>query len=138
MSKIIADHKLLTELLVILVLSACTLVNQETGTTGLSDHIDWYQVYFTEPESPKASTLRGGPDADLAEAIFRARLSVEIAMDSLDLWSLREALLAAHRRGVDVRVVVETDNLTSGEVQELIANGIPVQNDRQAGLMHNK
>ncbi|UCD43298.1 MAG: phospholipase [Chloroflexota bacterium] len=138
MNKYNSVRMLLSELLVIVVLSACTLVNQETGTPDTSDHIGWYQVYFTESESPKASTLRDGPDAALVEAIDQARLSVEMAMDSLDLWSLREALLAAHRRGVDVRVVVETDNLNSEEVQELIANGIPSQNDRQAGLMHNK
>jgi phosphatidylserine/phosphatidylglycerophosphate/cardiolipin synthase-like enzyme len=65
-------------------------------------------------------------------------LSVELAADNLDLWSLRDALLGAHRRGVDVRVVIETDNLASEEVQELIANGIPVQDDQNAGLMHNK
>lgn len=103
-----------------------------------SDQSGWYQVYFTEPESPKASTLRGGPDAALAEAIYQARLSVELAADNLDLWSLRDALLAAHRRGVEVRVVIESENLASEEVQELIANGIPVQDDQKAGLMHNK
>ncbi|UCF29559.1 MAG: hypothetical protein JSW42_07800, partial [Chloroflexota bacterium] len=104
MNKINSVPMLLSELLVIVVFSACTLVNQKTGTPDTSDHIGWYQVYFTEPESPKASTLRDGPDAALVEAIDQARLSVEMAMDSLDLWSLREALLAAHRRGVDVRV----------------------------------
>jgi len=106
--------------------------------TPKSDQFHWYQVYFTEPDSAKASTLRDGPDVALAEAIHRARLSVELAADSLDLWSLREALLAAHRRGVDVRVVIETDNLASEEVQELIENGIPVRDDRSEGLMHNK
>jgi phosphatidylserine/phosphatidylglycerophosphate/cardiolipin synthase-like enzyme len=102
------------------------------------DQSSWYQVYFTEPGSPKASTLRDGPDAALAEAINQARLSVELAADNLDLWSLRDALIAAHRRGVDVRVVIETENLASEEVQELIESGIPVQDDQNAGLMHNK
>jgi phosphatidylserine/phosphatidylglycerophosphate/cardiolipin synthase-like enzyme len=59
-------------------------------------------------------------------------------MDSLDLWSLRDALLDAHRRGVAVRVVTETDNLAAEEVQDLVAAGIQVVDDRQQGLMHNK
>lgn len=99
---------------------------------------EWFQVYFTEPETPHADTLRGGPDAALAEAIDRARLSVDIAMDGLELWSLRDALLAAHRRGVVVRVVVESDNLTEEEVQALVESGIPAIGDRREGLMHNK
>jgi phosphatidylserine/phosphatidylglycerophosphate/cardiolipin synthase-like enzyme len=98
----------------------------------------WYQVYFSVPDSSAASTLRGGPDAYLAEAIDQARLSVDIAMDSLNLWSIRDALLDAHRRGVAVRAVVESDALDSDEVQDLLEGGIQVVDDRKQGLMHNK
>ncbi|HUV26741.1 MAG TPA: hypothetical protein VMW34_05180 [Anaerolineales bacterium] len=94
---------------------------------------DWYRVSFTAPDSPQASTLRGGPDAHLAEAIHQARLSEDIAMDSLDLWSLRDALLAAHRRGIAVRVVIEGEGLESAEAQEHQENGIQVVDDRQEG-----
>ena len=99
---------------------------------------DWYQVYFTDPDAAYAGTLRGGPDEALAEAIRQARLSVDVAMDSLDLWSVRNALIAAHRKGVEVRVVVESDNLDSEEVQELLEAGIPLEDDLSTGLMHNK
>jgi len=146
-------RKSLIGLVVLLIIAGCTfdpssvggIPLDDTKTTFITetanfafDHGDWYQVYFTEPESPNASTLRGGPDASLAEAIDQARLSVELAADKLDLWSLRDALLAAHRRGVEVRVVIETENLASEEVQELIAKGITVRDDQNAGLMHNK
>jgi phosphatidylserine/phosphatidylglycerophosphate/cardiolipin synthase-like enzyme len=140
-------------LFTILMISGCTFGTQSVSGIPLDEikissiteapnnesaQGDWYQVYFTEPESSNASTLRGGPDEALAVAIDQARLSVELAADNLDLWSLRDALLAAHRRGVDVRVVIETDNLDSEEVQELVVMGIPVQDDQNAGLMHNK
>ena len=111
-----------------------------TGTLS-TDEIssgDWYRVYFTDPAGPTAATFRGGPDAALAEAIHQARLSVEVAADDLDLWSLRDALIAAHRRGVAVRVVAESDNLSGPEMQALIQAGIPVFGDRREGLMHNK
>lgn len=98
----------------------------------------WYQVYFTAPDSPAASTLRGGPDAQLAEAIDEARLSVDIAMDSLNLWSIRDALLDAHRRGVAVRVVIDSEGLDAAEVQQLVGAGIEVVDDRREALMHNK
>lgn len=99
---------------------------------------NWVAVYFSAPDSPSSSTLRGGPDTHLAGAIDEARLSVDVAMDSLDLWSLRDALLSAHRRGVAVRVVVESDSLDLEEVQDLLAGGIQVVDDGREGLMHNK
>ena len=99
---------------------------------------DWYTIYFTDPESPNARTYRGGPDAALAEAIDRARLSVDVAIYDINLWSLRDALVDAHQRGVSVRVVTESDNLDRSEIQELAEAGIPVLGDRREGRMHNK
>ena len=99
---------------------------------------DWYKVYFTDPDAPSAGTLRGGPDEALAKAIRQARLSVDVAMDSLNLWSMRDALIAAHHCGIEVRVVVESDNMDSEEIQELLDVGIPVVDDLGTGLMHNK
>jgi phosphatidylserine/phosphatidylglycerophosphate/cardiolipin synthase-like enzyme len=108
------------------------------GATPTVEPAAWYQVYFTDPAAPGASNYRGGPEADLAAAIDQARLSVEAAFDTLDLWSLRDALIAAHRRGVTVRVVVESDNLDVDEIQDLLAAGIPVLGDRREGMMHDK
>jgi phosphatidylserine/phosphatidylglycerophosphate/cardiolipin synthase-like enzyme len=98
----------------------------------------WYDIYFTDPESPTSSSYRGGPDQKLAEAITRAHVSVDIAVLQLNLWSIRDSLLEAHRRGLTVRMVTDSDYLDEKEVQQLIAGGIPVVDDRQEGLMHNK
>jgi phosphatidylserine/phosphatidylglycerophosphate/cardiolipin synthase-like enzyme len=100
--------------------------------------LDWYTVYFTNPESPTASSYRGGPDESLAAAIDQARISVDVAIYDLNLWSIRDALISAHRRGVDVRFVTESDNMDEQEVQELKEAGIQVLGDRQEGLMHDK
>lgn len=99
---------------------------------------DWCTVYFTNPNGPESETLRGGPDAKVAQAIHNARVSVDAALYDLDLWSMRDALLEAHKRGVQVRVVTESDYLGEAEMQALIAGGIEVRDDRGEGLMHNK
>ena len=99
---------------------------------------DWWSVYFTDPLAPNAESLRGGPDAALAAAIDSARLSVDIAAYDLDLWSIRDALIDANRRGVAVRMVIESNNLEVREIQELIEAGIQVLGDRREGLMHDK
>jgi phosphatidylserine/phosphatidylglycerophosphate/cardiolipin synthase-like enzyme len=96
------------------------------------------QVYFSRPDDPAAKTLRGGPDARLAAAIDAARYSVDLAAYRLDLWSIRDALLEAARRGVRVRVVVEGENATAPEVKALQAGGIPVSADAHPALMHDK
>jgi phosphatidylserine/phosphatidylglycerophosphate/cardiolipin synthase-like enzyme len=97
---------------------------------------DWLAIYFTDPTL--AETRRGGPDEYLAAAIEAARLSVDLAVLDLNLASLQEALLSAHRRGVDVRIVVDSDYHDEEEIQDLIAAGIPVLGDRRESLMHNK
>ncbi len=103
---------------------------QETGS--------WYAVYFTDPESPTSKSYRGGPGAKLAQAIREARASVDIAVLQLNLWGVRDALLEAHRRGVRVRMVTDSDYIDGEEVQQLSQAGIPVLGDRREGLMHNK
>lgn len=100
--------------------------------------LDWFRVYFTDPDGPNANTYRGGPDTRLAAAIDSARLSVDVAVFDLDLWSVRDALLHAQRRGVQVRLVTDSDNIENEEVQQLKDAGIPVLGDRRESLMHNK
>jgi len=98
----------------------------------------WFELYFTDPESPAASQKTGGADTPLVEALDSARLSVDAAMYSLSLNSVRDALIRAYQRGVAVRVVMESDNRDRADPQALIRAGIPVLGDRREGLMHNK
>ena len=98
----------------------------------------WHTVYFTDPSDPSTSTLRGGPDSNLAKDIDEAQYSVDIAIYRLDLWSVRDALIRAHQRGVTVRVVTESDHILEAEIKDLEAVGIPVIGDRREPLMHHK
>ncbi len=98
----------------------------------------WYSLYFTEPTDPASETLRGGPDQALADAIDEARYSVDVAIFDLDLWSVRDALLRAARRGVAVRLVTDTENMQEPEIAALVEAGIPVVGDRRDPLMHHK
>jgi phosphatidylserine/phosphatidylglycerophosphate/cardiolipin synthase-like enzyme len=95
-------------------------------------------IYFTDPTAPNAKDYKGGPDEALVAAIDAAQLSVDMAAYSLNLWSIRDALLRAERRGVVIRIVMESDNMDNREVQELIDAGIPILSDRHEGLMHDK
>ncbi len=98
----------------------------------------WFQLYFTNPSSPLSSQETGGIDASLAAAIDSAKLSVDVAVYSLSLNSIRDALLRAQARGVQVRMVMESDNLGRSDPQRLMDEGISILGDRREGLMHNK
>ncbi len=98
----------------------------------------FYEVYFSDPFNPASKWQEGGVDIPLARAIDNARISVDVAVYSMSLNSIRDALLDAHRRGVQVRIVMESDNLERDVPRRLAEKGIPIIGDRREGLMHNK
>ncbi|MGC1379241.1 MAG: phospholipase D-like domain-containing protein [Anaerolineales bacterium] len=98
----------------------------------------FYEIYFTDPFNPDADKQEGGPDAPLVQAIDNARISVDVAAYSMSLYSVREALLRAQKRGVEVRMVMESTNMFDSVPQALIDAGIPIIGDNQPGLMHDK
>lgn len=98
----------------------------------------WFELYFTDPTNPAAGQITGGPDGPLVDAINSARLSVDAAMYSLSLNDVRYALIDAYRRGVQVRVVMESDNMDRSDPRALQDAGVPMLGDRRQGLMHDK
>jgi phosphatidylserine/phosphatidylglycerophosphate/cardiolipin synthase-like enzyme len=123
-------------------LTGCELPGDQPSLTAAPTQNEaalWrIEVYFTNPDDPNAGSFRGGPDAKLAEAIDQAQVSVDMAILEFNLWSLRDALLRAQQRGVEVRLVTDSDSLEDDEIQDLKEAGIPVVGDRREGLMHNK
>jgi len=98
----------------------------------------WFELYMTNPDSPISPQGTGGVDGPLVEAIDAARLSIDVAAYSITLNSVRNALLNAHDRGVTVRIVMESTNMDSSDVQRLLEAGIPIRGDDRQGLMHDK
>lgn len=118
-----------------------------TAVVGLSDirmpagygvRGPWFELYFTNPAAPTATQETGGPDGPVVAAIDAARVSVDAAIYSLSLDSVRAALIRAYQRGVQVRVAMESDNMDRSDPQRLKDAGIPMLGDRRQGLMHNK
>ncbi len=98
----------------------------------------FYELYFSDPFNPFAKNYEGGIDIPLARAIDEARISVDLAVYSMSLYSIRDALIDAHQRGVTVRIVMESDNMESAVPWRLASKGIPIVGDQREGLMHNK
>jgi phosphatidylserine/phosphatidylglycerophosphate/cardiolipin synthase-like enzyme len=106
--------------------------------SGFGARNTWLEIYFTNPDSPLASQETGGLDEVLVSALDSARLSVDLAVYSFSLRNVRDALIRAHERGTQVRVVMESDNQDNSALQAILEAGIPVLGDRREGLMHDK
>ncbi len=98
----------------------------------------WFELYFTDPTDPASNQISGGPDVPLVASLDAARVEIDMAAYSLNLWDVQSSLLHAKHRGVTVRLVMESSNMKSSAPQALLAAGIPIVGDNLPGLMHNK
>lgn len=105
---------------------------------GYGAHGSWIDIYFTDPQNALSAQETGGVDGPLVATIDAARLSVDVAIYNLTINSIRDALLRAHERGVQVRLVMESDNRDKDDPEKLMEAGIVILGDRREGLMHNK
>lgn len=101
-----------------------------------------WQLYFTEPSSRAVrADYRGGIDSLLAAAIDNTRASLDIAVFDLDNLTIADAILAAHERGVPVRIVADDEHgmeSADSHLPRLREAGVSIVDDGRSGLMHNK
>jgi len=97
-----------------------------------------FEVYFSDPYDPYARSRPGYLEDILVYAIDQANSSVDVAVLNLTSDDIGEALLRAHKRGVQVRLVMESDRMDRNVPRGLIKAGVPVVGDNGDGLMHHK
>lgn len=123
-------------------------VSQPTGNYPISVHfVAAYKGSIAENE-PITRRDPQGPAAALLHLIRTARTSLDGAFYDFSDENIAEALIQAKQRGVQVRLVTDTDNMTerdtgpSGPPRAVIVRlkqaGIPVVDDQRAGIMHHK
>jgi len=104
----------------------------------------WYQLYFTAPINTNDETrFTGSPVEDaLVRAIDSATATIDLAVYQLDSRAVTDALLRAHERGVQIRIVTDDEfglEHPDSTIEELEFEGIPVRSDAPRGsFMHNK
>jgi len=118
------DRRLLAAVFIIGILSGAIITVAYYKTKG-----SMVQVYF----SPD-----GGCEQVITHYISHARSSIHILMFSFTLDSIVDALIASHRRGVEVKVVLETEQILSDIYWKLKNAGIEVRNDTNPSFMHDK
>ena len=118
----------------------------DTQTPVLPAAQDNIQVFLTTPSLVYPDVAKNRPDVPLLTAFLAdvgaARTSIDIAVFDIDLPALGDALVAAQRRGVAVRVVYDDENLSDARVAKLIGAlqdaGVTVRSDQREPFMHEK
>ncbi len=119
---------------------------------------DWYEVMFVSPirmsNAEKEQYSTEGLPADLladsvAERLIHyidsAQTSIDVAAFEIDLTDISNAVIRAHKRGVEIRWITddefgtETDKKPGhGQLAAMEKVGIEIIDDQRGGLMHNK
>lgn len=83
---------------------------------------------------------RGGCTDAVVAFIGRARASVHVLAYSFTSAPIADALIAAHRRGLDVEIVLDKGQPTAvgSQMQAVVAAGIPTWVDHVHAIAHNK
>ncbi len=114
--------------------------SQAPAVTGgaLPKEIEVYfsNTYANNPSIGQKDALN--IDRQLARFIGSARSTLDCAFFELESQRVADALIAAHLRGVKVRLVGDSDYEKNPEMHAVIAAGIPVVFDGRSALMHNK
>ncbi len=109
-----------------------------TGTGAWPGTAGWWSLYFTAPGGNVRSAKN--PESGLVTMIGRAQDHVYGAFYEITSPRVVEALCNARRRGVDVRIVTESDTFRKrgSPGGRFEAAGVEAVTDGGKGLMHNK
>ena len=92
------------------------------------------EAYFSRTSGP----YRGGIDEQIVADIDSATQSVHIAIYEITNDHIRDALMAAHDRHIDVRIMTDNTKANSDDMVVLRNAGIEIHYDDDNGLMHDK
>ena len=103
---------------------------------------NWYDLYFSQVYSGDPAVAGANPnniDRMLVVKINDAKYRIDAALHELDSDRIANALINAKKRGVQVRLITETDYEDEISISAVRQGGIPIKTDEgRGGLMHNK
>lgn len=105
--------------------------------SAVSGYPDWAEVFFSQvgatEENPEENI-----DQKLVEKLSKAKKTVDCALYELDSIVIADSMIAAKKRGVQVRIVTDTDYMANEATKKVITAGIPVVEDNRSAIMHDK
>ncbi len=117
--------------LFLLILSVFLIISSPAG--AVPDSKDNIELYFG-PSEDRSKTI----DNFFIELIDSAKISIDGAFFEFRLQSIVDAFIRAHKRGVKIRLVTDTDYFSNEFASALVNAGIKIRPDGRSALMHNK
>lgn len=94
-------------------------------------------TYSGDPTIAQNSELN--PDKQFIKMVNEAKLSIDVCAYHVDSLTITQALINAYKRGIKVRMVIDSDTNKKESVQLLRKSGITVVDDQgRTAFMHNK
>ncbi len=111
----------------------------EANPTANADN-SWYRLYFTDPPDQDVKSQRSTDTIveKVVASIQAATHTIDAATYDFDLQAMADALIAAHNRGLVVRLVTDTDTMGEDVIKQIKKAGIPVVEDHRSAIMHDK
>ncbi|HEY3117537.1 MAG TPA: phospholipase D-like domain-containing protein [Chloroflexota bacterium] len=109
-------------------------------------HGSWYDLAFTQPSAATGGARSTSAlEQSLVGLMDRAQNTLDVAVYEIDLGPVADAMARAEQRGVQVRMVTDTDTLTNTRnpstkrvLDELRGAGVPIVDDQRRPIMHHK
>ncbi|HZT08122.1 MAG TPA: phospholipase D-like domain-containing protein [Chloroflexota bacterium] len=106
----------------------------------------WYELLFTSPSFAEGPAARHNSiEKRLVAMMDQAERTLDVAVYEFDLPSVADAMARSARRGVQVRMVTDSDTLkdtghaaTQKAIETLQSAGVPIVDDNRRPIMHNK
>ncbi len=131
--------KLINYLIILFLVIGCSTTNRQQESTITSTPQDGIKInaYFSQTTCKYAKG--GGIDKLLITDIKQAKEQIDIAIYALSNDRIRDALVAAHKRGIKIRIVTDDYELFKDDMKVLKNSGIFVISDEDPkALMHDK
>ena len=96
------------------------------------------QVFFMRAPGEGCATSQQPVVQAMLQDLASAHSRVDIAMYSFTINEVANALTQVKQRGVPVELVMESDNMDSAAVKQMLSAGIPIRGDEVDSLMHEK
>ena len=104
------------------------------------DSVHKLQVFFNSPGFRDGTEVNRKPSEFISERIDNARVTVDAAVYGFNKQNIIDALVDAHYRGVEVRLVGDGGEYSRGSpgYRTMEDKKVPVQTGNQFHIMHNK
>lgn len=116
------------------------LGNGTPATTSNNSGSSWYRLYFTNPPDQDDKNNRSTDTIveKVVASLNTATHTIDAATYDFDLQAMADALIAAHDRGLVVRLVTDTDTMGEDVIKQIKKDGIKVVEDHRSAIMHDK